>query len=294
MKTIKILIGSAFLIVGSKFQAQTTKGDSKCRMVVTSAMLQTGMSNTLQSPSTLDDFKKIAPNSSILGQDFSAYTNRWGGQANSVQFFNAMVGISFKDKANNSLKSNPLLRLGISYYSGSGMSNGYGYELTKPYDTLISSQTGSSIYIDSVYSENVTMDYKYQQVRFDGSIIFRTKPEERWSLYGGVGFSFGASINSQTSISISSSATVSSEFQGPNGIINNNFVNETYRNKTNFGASVYLPLGIDFRIGKKREFWKQIHMFYELRPGVNTLSIPELGKMTSATLQQGLGIKIQW
>jgi len=53
-------------------------------------------------------------------------------------------------------------------------------------------------------------------------------------------------------------------------------------------------LGIDFRIGKKREFWKRTHLFYELRPGINVTSIPELRPITNASVQHGIGLRVSW
>jgi hypothetical protein len=59
-----------------------------------------------------------------------------------------------------------------------------------------------------------------------------------------------------------------------------------------FGA--YLPLGVDFRIGNKRDFWKRIHLFYEARPSINMTAIPELRTITNASIFHGLGVKVKW
>ena len=47
-------------------------------------------------------------------------------------------------------------------------------------------------------------------------------------------------------------------------------------------------------LGKKKEFWKRTHLFYELRPGINITSIPELGTITNSSNQHGLGLRVTW
>lgn len=142
------------------------------------------------------------------------------------------------------------------------------------------------------------MNYTSEQLRFDGSLIFRTDAQARWSLYTSIGITAGMSINAQTDIFYDKMERT--EMNYPNG--NNyssysysgsyNYETEKYRNKNNFGLSTYIPMGIDFRIGKKREFWKWTHLFYELRPGINMTSIPELRTITNASIQHGLGLKV--
>ena len=73
-----------------------------------------------------------------------------------------------------------------------------------------------------------------------------------------------------------------------------NIKTEYYKNKNNFGFSAYIPMGIDFRIGRKRKFWKQIHLFLELRPGINGTSIPELRTIVNSSMQYGFGLKVSW
>ncbi|MGB0807307.1 MAG: hypothetical protein ACPGRC_11500 [Salibacteraceae bacterium] len=58
--------------------------------------------------------------------------------------------------------------------------------------------------------------------------------------------------------------------------------------------SAYIPLGLDFRIANKSEFWQRVHLFYEMRPSLEMISIPELSTYTTVAWQHGFGIKVQW
>jgi hypothetical protein len=144
------------------------------------------------------------------------------------------------------------------------------------------------------------MDYSSEQIRFDGSMIFRTNPLARWSLFSGIGITAGVSINSNTNIYYSK--YLRTEIYESDGAVLNSSsyyhsdqsISENHKNKNGYAVSAYIPMGIDFRVGKKREFWKQIHLFYECRPGMNMTSIPELQTATTASLQHGFGLRVSW
>ena len=128
-------------------------------------------------------------------------------------------------------------------------------------------------------------------------LIFSTNSKARWSLYTGFGASLGVSINAKTDIYYSKNKFSETMFQNGNLIYENTrndgdeYETETFRNKTNIGLSAYVPLGIDFRIGKKNEFWKRAHLYYELRPGLNMTTIPELRTIINPGIQYGLGFR---
>ena len=53
-------------------------------------------------------------------------------------------------------------------------------------------------------------------------------------------------------------------------------------------------IDIDFQVGKKREFWKPIHLYAELRPGVNINQIAGMGTSFSAGNFSNLGLRFQF
>ncbi|KRP10370.1 MAG: hypothetical protein ABR95_12205, partial [Sphingobacteriales bacterium BACL12 MAG-120813-bin55] len=169
-----------------------------------------------------------------------------------------------------------------------------------PFDTLTSASTGQTLYVDSVTIENYNMNYSSEQLRFDGSFIYRTNPAARWSMFTGAGITAGLAITTYTDIYYSkygrtdtryANETQSSSFSYSNFISSKS---ESFQNRTTFGASAYVPLGIDFRIGKDKEFWKRTHLFYEIRPGINFTAIPELHTVANVSLQSGFGLRVSW
>lgn len=282
--------------------AQTEPVNAIKRVHVSDFYVQPSFFSERTANGTLADFKKLAPQSEYLNLNFAGYNSSDGAiNVNSNAMLSVMLGIKFSDKQKSKYKPNPLLRLGISYFSGRTLSNNLYKENRKTYDTLTSSQTGQTIYMDSVFVRSYGMYYVGQQLRLDASLIFRTNPEARWSLFAGVGLTTGFSFSAFTDINYSNYGR--SESRSANGTIlstDRNFSSfeaiktERFNNKTNFGASAFLPMGVDFRMGKKREFWKRMHLYYELRPGINITSIPELRTFTTVSLQHGLGLRVAW
>lgn len=192
---------------------------------------------------TLSDFRLLAPTSALLNNDFTGYSDNNDIQKTTYGSLSVLLGIQFRDKDKTTYKKNPLLRLGLTYYTGTNMSNSLFKETRMRYDTLTSSQTGQSIYIDSVYRKAYGMNYYSDQIRFDGSLIYRTNPDARWTFYTGIGITAGLSIKSGTEVYYNPYTYQEAYF--PNGEIQQSIrhseqsshIHESFRNKTNFGFS---------------------------------------------------------
>ncbi|GCD78987.1 hypothetical protein [Schleiferia thermophila] len=300
MKTTNILSAVILLTVSFSVFGQEQQPKTINKISIHDIYIQTGFFSERNTNGTLSDFKTLAPQSVLLNNNMTDFSQSGGFSLTSNTMFSVMLGLQFSDKQKTIYKANPLLRLGISYFSGTTLTGGLYKEDRKPYDTLTSTQTGQTVYIDSITTKNYSMNYSSEQLRFDGSLIFRTNPEARWSIFTGIGITAGLSINANTDIYYSNYGRTETRYANGNTSSSygysssDNSKTEKFRNKSNFGLSSYIPMGIDFRIGKKKEFWKRTHLFYELRPGINITSIPELRTITNASIQHGLGLRVSW
>src|SRR5690554_8051498 len=111
-----------------------------------------------------------------------------------------MIGIQFRDKKNERYRANPLLRLGFNYSSGLTIAGSMSKGIISPFDTLTYAQTSNVYSIDSTHSERYNMFYSSEQLRFDGSLMFRSNPESRWSVFSGIGITTVISINANARI----------------------------------------------------------------------------------------------
>jgi hypothetical protein len=245
-------------------------------------------------PSNITDFAPLAPGSSILLKDFSNYESSMGyynfnypfgmGMQNTSSFQSLQVGLSLP-------KCQGTLRLGISNFSNQLM-NAYGsYYESHVVDTLISSQNGSMTFVDSTISRNVFGNYNNQQIRIDAAYVWEMNAGERWAFSAGAGLSFGLSYQSKTSLHYTE---YTNSYQGYGSYAGNQITtheSETYKNPMNWGANIYVPLGINFRLGTKRAFWKPWMIYSELRPQLSFNSIPKSGVKFSPGIGSSSGIR---
>ena len=279
---------AVFCSVGAQEQNREIK-----KITVSDFNVQTGFFFIKSAGGVMQDFKTLAPNSELLNMNFSDYTSSSGFLISGSTLFAASLGLKFADKQRSTYKKNPQLRCGIAYANTGIVGGGYFKEERKPYDTLVSSQSGQATYIDSITTKNVNVNYTSEQLRLDASLIFRTNEEKRWSLYTGIGVSAGWAINAYTNVSYftirRTQETNSSNSYSDMG--KTDYVSEHFQNKSGGGFSTYIPLGVDFRIGKKREFWQHLHLYYEIKPSMNAAIVPELKTFINAGVQEGLGIR---
>jgi len=245
-------------------------------------------------PSNITDFAALAPGSSILMKDFSTYESSMGyynfnypfgmGMQNTSSFQSLQVGLSLP-------KCQGTLRLGISNFSNQLMSAYGSYYESHVVDTLISSQNGSMTFVDSTISRNVFGNYNNQQIRIDAAYVWEMNAGERWAFSAGAGMSFGLSYQSQTSLNF---AEYTNSYEGYGSYVSNQTTtleSETYKNPMAWGANIYVPLGINFRLGTKRAFWKPWMIYSELRPQLSFNSIPNSGVKFSPGIGSASGIR---
>ena len=229
------------------------------------------------SKNQLSDFSLLAPGSDILSKDFSAYqTNAYyfsGGLmrdnsflSNSSNFQSIQMGLSFAKCPKGTL------RIGISnVHSELLNTSGFNYE-GYVVDTLISSQTGQMYYVDSTISNYYNGNYSNDQLRLDAAYIFEVNAGKRWAFHAGLGLSIGMSYRSTTTLRAEEYIQPYSGFEGTSNT--QNIESESYGNFMVMGGSAYIPLGINFKLGNKREFWKPFVIYNEFRPTIQLNSIP--------------------
>lgn len=269
------------------------------RFKINDYSVQAGIFGGSPGNSTLADFNLLAPNSVLLNSNLipnpaSYYPYYYQSYPNAM--FSAMVGFQFSDKQKTKYNKNIQFRVGITYFNNSALSGGLYNSERVTFDTLTSSQTGAHIFIDSIITRGLNMNYSSEQLRLDGTLILRTNPDARWSLYSGIGITAGFSFNAKTTIKYITNYQI--VHRDPNGYTEHkkSFSGETeyevITNKNNFGCSAYIPLGINLKLGHKTEFWKKVNLFYEIRPSVNVTYIPELGTRTNSFVHFGGGFKV--
>ena len=255
--------------------------------------ISSGTGNNGLQQGSIADFKILAPSSTILTKDFSQFHMYGYPSFNSVGMYQSS-SYSLQLGLQCAKMPKVTFRVGISHVGNFGALSAHGsfYE-SAPYDTLTSSQTGEQTFIDSSHQKTYDMTYSNQQIRLDGAMIFRMFPEKRWSLHTGLGASIGMSYRANTDIRYWETSSVNYDYQGSGNYGSGTGMNESFKNKNSLGASLYIPFGVDFCIGKKREFWMPFHLYIESRPSLNINSISGIGTSFSPGMSSAAGLRVK-
>lgn len=249
-----------------------------------------------------EDFSKLAPDANLYPfdpmEDFhSRMMYSWN--ANN---FNIQLGWSPNNKESKEKSTHRAWRIGLT--TQSFQSNLYSSvkENTYRVDTLYQASNGSIYgFIDSTERFISNGYYQATMIKVDVSQIWSTGLDKRFNLYTGLGINTGLNLSPRTEIvnsrrSISEVVDANGQMISSNGTFNSNddFQREIYRNKIGWSAAAYIPLGLDFRVGQKREYLKNLHFFSEFRPSLHFVNVPETRGYLFPTFQSTVGLKWNW
>jgi hypothetical protein len=237
---------------------------------------------------TIQDFNTLMPGSEILRDNFNSASSQDGPRKIVTTAFAISAGL---DLINTGEETNihRQLRLGLSFNNLVALNCNYYQERRERYDTV--HQGMQVIYLDSVKKETVSMNHVSQEVRLEASLLFRTLSSGRWSLYGGIGIDAGFSLRSFSVIQSSEELSLEGPDQEIMGNPAQQKTSERQANRTNYGLGTYIPLGLDVGLGNKRAL-RLIHLFLEIRPGINAAVIPETGTLILPYLKAGGGLRM--
>jgi len=206
------------------------------------------------------------------------------------------MGFNLRNKEKTGYYPNRLFRIGLTFGSSSSFANNFYKQESFPYDTLRSSN-GTIYPIDSTSSQNLSMSVESKNILVDAALIFRTSSSKRWKLFAGIGVQAGAHFNGQAIVNQSNSSYLTLAQGGYmpfNNEVSSNWKTESISVKPGFYGAAYIPMGIDWQTGKTKPFFKQLHLFYELRPTLGIIQQNGFGTEIKTGANQQLGIRIQF
>lgn len=257
----------------------------------------TGFSTTISQLSQIDDFKKLAPNSTILQTDFSkADINYFGEIQNSSSVFNAYANFNLKNKEGNQGVLTPRFRFGIAFMQNAVLQSNYSIEEKYRIDTLISNRTGQSYFVDSVHKQYYDFNYQQNNLLLSVDFLISTNQERRFFVFAGLGVAAGISFQATTNINTYDSYYIDDFQYGYNdrnrleSFERDGYKREAYANKSSYALNFSSPLGLDFRIGNNG-FWKNVHLVTELKPLLLVNNVPEVATYISTGFVNNFGFR---
>lgn len=262
--------------------------------------LQINLFSSSENYTFLDDFRALAPQSALLKNELTEYSPQSNTNVFSTISSNPVLsvfaGFKFSNKEKNAYRKHIRFNTGLTLFNQQ-VSGYYNYTKTKPYDVLTSGTTGNTVRLDSVINKSYSMMYSSSQLRLDVSFLWSTSQEKRRiAFYTGLGISAGMSFNSSTSINYSTYSQVRLNTQGEQyssySQESGSYTGEVFKsNKKDYGLAVYIPLGADLVLGKTRRFWKNTHVYYDIKPCYNALKIPGIRDFGSIGILHGWGLR---
>ena len=272
----RLFVVSLFMLIVSMVNAQEV---TKTQLQFTGFSFGVGPFSFSSNISSIETFKTLAPNSTFLKADLSGYTDSHyysQSQSNTIVGGYGHFNVVGKKSSNRLFKQS--FRIGISYAEQSVYYDSYRKSETFTIDTLTSNSTGIEYPIDSTSNRNLVMFYDQTQLFVDAAYLLQTKEKNRCSLFGGLGAMVGFTVDATTTILLNEDFTYSANSPRQLSPEWEDFIfqGEVTKNKSGAAFVGYIPIGVDFRMGNTRTFFKNSHLSAEIRPSIYINQIPEL------------------
>lgn len=294
MKKSASLLGLLFLVITVLAQSNEEK-----HLKISSISFQNGTYYFHDNyGGTLNQFQQIVPESELLNQnldDFNQYF--YESDPNYSGAFSVQLAFDWLRGNENWNRLNPQLKFGFSYGSINLIRGNLNKMEYFRIDTLVSNSNGQEYYVDSVDSEDYTLNYDADFLVVDASLIIGSNPMSRWSFYGGVGMSAGINFNATARVFNTKDQYIDSRgnYNSPRYAWNPEFKEEVYRkNEAGIALMLGVPMGVNFRLSKKKKVWENFSFFLELRPSITYFKVSELDGSLYAASFNSFGVKYRF
>ncbi len=236
-----------------------------------------------QSPAiSQSDYKKIAPNNSLVNADLTGYTNSPSLIGNG--YFNLNIGFNGKNKKTNTYNLRREYRVGFRFYSEDILS--VTYDKSGRFDSSqINSLPYASIDSSKSYNYNITT----RTFMFDFGTIYQSNPKFLLTGYVGYNIGLGANFSSVASAFLNSDVIIRSGSSYKYNSVNSKIEETPLRNSIVANATVVW--GACLRLSKTKKFWSKCMLNIEGRFGVNSQNIPNYKNFTRMVISSHFGFK---
>ncbi len=249
-----------------------------------------------------EDFTKLAPGSTLYPSAMREDIRMGMMVSWNASIFNIQLGWTPYISGGTEKSKNRTWRVGLMAQGFQSSLYSNVNENTFRVDTVYQGSNGAIYgFLDSTERYMSNGYYKATAIKADIAHVWSTDSDKRFSLHAGMGVNAGVNVAAQTHIfvnrwSVNELIDTNGDVISSNGYFNSNdnFQRETFNNKTGFSSTAYIPLGLDFRVGHKREYLKNLHLFSEIRPALNVVVVPETRTYIFPTIQSTVGVKWCW
>ncbi len=274
----------------------TAQTENECNWGIQEVYVKGGGFNEYSTPhiKSLNEWfpkSKLMQEQGLWENDFQFYGS-YGSQSE-VGAVIMQAPVKFSSNSTHQLKVGAVFGNNMLFTGGN-------YNTTALYRDTLRSSRGVEIPFEREFTESVHVEAnaKYLGVSVDYNFLFNQ--DGRWTFYGGVGAMFSATYGITSKVyawSYESNHVENNDefsfYSQSNGRDGEETREDVYAINGGSMFGVHLPLGINFRIGKNREFWRHWYLGYELNNQFyQTSNLPDdifkYRKMHSATIKYRL------
>lgn len=211
------------------------------------------------------------------GYGYGYYMGGMGYQSNSM----STLSIQLVDQKMKRFEGRLTLGLGTGSTTVGNLSR--YYSATGRYDTLVSQQTGESMYVDTTYARFFNFNAYTRLTSVQVGYELHTRNDKRFHLYTGANLSVAFSGKTRVSASdYVNSTSINQEYASKF---------ETYElNSGSFMGQLAIPLGVEMKLGMKDNLFQNISLRTNIRGMVNMSSSAYTSTNIGASFGGGLGI----
>jgi hypothetical protein len=284
---------AALFCIASWCSAQYEPDTTRANVRITDVLVRWGGLGAQAYANTLGDWHALVPASALAARDISDHRYVRSGPG-VVLSFSGQVLLPLRPSARSS--HGLFLAAGFSFFHHDHGSLTLEKVTRTPTDTLTSSQTGQVTYVDSVTTSRYEFNHQYDQLALDGALLYMKEYPRHWSLYAGAGVQLGVSLQGRAKLGRSVERALDPQLNGGPDRNRNGRApfdeEEEFRTKGGIFVAGYVPLGVCYRLGLKRPFWRAVNLCYELRPTLWTGGVPELGLGAQVGIASYFGLRI--
>ncbi len=281
----------AFLLMLPCISVRGQEGASY-RIVLNDAYLMGGfLAHAIQAPS-YTEWRGLFPESDLLKDAPPKFT---GGSFD--------MGIGGMGVANvgfiigGTQQRTTSLRLGLVDH-GREVKNGHWSDTRSgPYDTLISTVTGGSYPVDTVFQERYQAHHTRNRIGLDVALVMERNTRSRWSFQWGAGIMGGMGVNGRGEVSLHHSRSIENSLHqiqyGDSIAYDRTLKRESFKTANTHWYALYLLFGVDLRLAQEHAFWSRMSLHYEARPGWLVQGRPNMPASRSVRGMSLFGIRFR-
>jgi hypothetical protein len=260
------------------------------------ARVQYGVTSTQSSLLTFSDWNQLTPGDPNPDASDTTYQQTsFPGSSQLVTTFSEL-SLLFSPGIKPIMRGKLLPLIGVTLSGSNGVFSdiSWRHDTRKRYDTLVSSQTGSSIY----YLDSVSSEYRYKRYTTTGilmgiRLMLQTNYSKRWSMLFGLSFSYGTGKGMVVSGRHGDYSIETTTGDYAVGSRQYSSMDASYERRAPRGMQfiVSVPVALDFVLGKDNPFWMRTSIGLEATVGCRVAKISGYQQVIYIPHSVAVGIK---